>query len=308
MKVYSSILELVGNTPLLRLKGVEEKFNLKSRVYAKLESFNPAGSIKDRVAINIIESAEKSGKLKKGSTVIETTSGNTGIGLALACLIKGYKLIITMPENMSVERQKILRAYGAEVVLTDKSLGMQGAIKKAEEIEKNTKNSFMACQFENPDNSLAHYNTTAVEIFNALNGKVDVFVSAVGTGGTLSGTSKYLKEKINGVKTVAVEPKNSAVISGEPSGAHKIQGIGAGFIPKTLDLQVVDDVVKVSDDDAFSFSKLVAKSDGVLVGISSGAALYGAVKYITDNNLTDKNVVVIFPDGYEKYLSTEIFD
>ena len=308
MKVYSSILELVGNTPLLRLKGVEEKFNLNSRVYAKLESFNPAGSIKDRVAINIIESAEKSGKLKKGATVIETTSGNTGIGLALACLIKGYKLIITMPENMSVERQKILRAYGAEVVLTDKSLGMQGAIKKAEEIEKNTKNSFMACQFENPDNSLAHYNTTAVEIFNALNGKVDVFVSAVGTGGTLSGTSKYLKEKINGVKTVAVEPKNSAVISGEPSGAHKIQGIGAGFIPKTLDLQVVDDVVKVSDDDAFSFSKLVAKSDGVLVGISSGAALYGAVKYITDNNLTDKNVVVIFPDGYEKYLSTEIFD
>ncbi len=307
MKVYSSILDLVGNTPVLRLSRLSKALNLNCQLYAKLESFNPAGSVKDRVAKNIIENAERKGLLKKDSVVIEPTSGNTGIGLSLVCLLKGYKVILTMPENMSVERQKLLKAYGAEIVLTDKSEGMQGAIKKAEEIHKNVKNSFLAGQFENLDNPQTHYLTTAVEIYNDLDGSVDVFVSAVGTGGTLSGTAKFLKEKNPNTKIVAVEPLSSAVLSGGVKGAHKIQGIGAGFIPKTLNVSLIDEVVKVSDSDAFNYAKLLAKTEGVLVGISSGATLCGAIEVAKRIENAGKNIVMIFPDGYEKYLSTELF-
>lgn len=304
MKVYSSLLDLVGNTPILRLSRLEKFLNLNSKLFAKLEFYNPAGSIKDRVSKNLIEKAELEGKLKKGYTVIEPTSGNTGIGLAMVCLLKGYKLILTMPENMSIERQKLLKAYGAEIVLTDKTLGMQGAILKAEEIAKNTENSFIAGQFDNPNNPEAHYLTTGVEIYDAIN-DVDVFVASVGTGGTLSGTAKYLKEKLPMVKVVAVEPSNSAVISGESAGAHKIQGIGAGFIPKNLDLSLVDGVVKITDEEAFETCRLLAKTEGVLAGISSGANLCASIKLA--KQLKGKNIVTILPDGYEKYLSTELF-
>ena len=304
MKVYSSLLDLVGNTPILRLSRLEKCLNLNSKLFAKLEFYNPAGSIKDRVSKNLIEKAELEGKLKKGYTVIEPTSGNTGIGLAMVCLLKGYKLILTMPENMSIERQKLLKAYGAEIVLTDKTLGMQGAILKAEEIAKNTENSFIAGQFDNPNNPEAHYLSTGVEIYDAIN-DVDVFVASVGTGGTLSGTAKYLKEKLPMVKVVAVEPSNSAVISGESAGAHKIQGIGAGFIPKNLDLSLVDGVVKITDEEAFETCRLLAKTEGVLAGISSGANLCASIKLA--KQLEGKNIVTILPDGYEKYLSTELF-
>ena len=304
MKVYSSLLDLVGNTPILRLSRLEKCLNLNSKLFAKLEFYNPAGSIKDRVSKNLIEKAELEGKLKKGYTVIEPTSGNTGIGLAMVCLLKGYKLILTMPENMSIERQKLLKAYGADIVLTDKTLGMQGAILKAEEIAKNTENSFIAGQFDNPNNPEAHYLSTGVEIYDAIN-DVDVFVASVGTGGTLSGTAKYLKEKLPMVKVVAVEPSNSAVISGESAGAHKIQGIGAGFIPKNLDLSLVDGVVKITDEEAFETCRLLAKTEGVLAGISSGANLCASIKLA--KQLEGKNIVTILPDGYEKYLSTELF-
>ena len=308
MKVFSSVLDLIGNTPTLRLFNIEKAFGLKAKLYAKLESYNPAGSVKDRVALNIVNDLERSGQLKKGSVVIEPTSGNTGIGLALVCLIKGYKVILTMPENMSIERVKLLKAYGAEIVLTDKTKGMQGAIEKAKEINVNTANSVIAGQFENPSNPNAHYETTAKELYSDLDGEIDVFVSAVGTGGTLSGVAKYLKEKKSNVKVFAVEPSKSAVLSGEKQGAHKIQGIGAGFIPKTLDLTAIDGVIKVTDDDAVTYSKKLAKLEGVLSGISSGATLYGAIEVAKKPEFIDKNIVFVLPDGGEKYLSTELFD
>ena len=308
MKVFSSVLDLIGNTPTLRLSNIEKAFKVKAKLYAKLESYNPAGSVKDRVALNIVNDLERSGQLKKGSVVIEPTSGNTGIGLALVCLIKGYKVILTMPENMSIERVKLLKAYGAEIVLTDKTKGMQGAIEKAKEINVNTANSVIAGQFENPSNPNAHYETTAKELYSDLDGEIDVFVSAVGTGGTLSGVAKYLKEKKSSVKVFAVEPSKSAVLSGEKQGAHKIQGIGAGFIPKTLDLSVIDGVIKVADDDAITYSKRLAKLEGVLSGISSGATLYGAIEVAKNPEFIDKNIVFILPDSGEKYLSTELFD
>ena len=308
MKVYSSVLDLIGNTPTIRLYNIERSLNLKCKLFAKLESFNPAGSVKDRVALNIVSDLESSGKLKKGSVIIEPTSGNTGIGLALVCLIKGYKVILTMPENMSVERIKLLKAYGAEIVLTDKNKGMQGAIDKANEIQKNTPNSIIAGQFENLSNPDTHYKTTAKELYEDLDGEIDVFVSAVGTGGTLSGVAKYLKETVNEVKVVAVEPSGSAVLSGKSAGAHKIQGIGAGFIPKTLDVSVIDKVVTVSDSDAITNAKLLAKHEGLLVGISSGATLCGAIEIAKNPDFMGKNIVFILPDGGEKYLSTELFD
>ncbi len=308
MKVYSSILDLVGNTPIVRLSRLEKALNLKVNLYAKLESFNPAGSVKDRVAKNIIETAEKDGRLKNGSVIIEPTSGNTGIGLSLVCLLKGYKVILTMPESMSIERRKLLKAYGAEIVLTDKDLGMQGAIDKANELLKQIPNSILAGQFENPANPQTHYLTTGREIWEDLDGKVDVFVSAVGTGGTLSGTGEFLKEKNSNVKVFAVEPYSSAVLSGERAGSHKIQGIGAGFIPKTLNLSVYDGVIKVSDDDAIKYSKLLAKHEGILSGISSGASVCAGCEIAKNLDYIDKNIVIILPDGAEKYLSTELFD
>ena len=308
MKVYSSILDLVGDTPVVRLSRLENALSIKAKLFAKLESFNPAGSIKDRVAKNIIETAEKEGKLKKGSVVIEPTSGNTGIGLALVCLLHGYKVILTMPDTMSLERRKLLKGYGAEIVLTEGSKGMQGAIDKANELLSEIPNSILAGQFENPSNPETHYKTTGKEIWTALDGEVDAFVSAVGTGGTLSGVGKYLKEKNENVKVIAVEPSGSAVLSGEKAGNHKIQGIGAGFIPKTLDVVVYDKVVKVSDNDAIKYSKLLAKHEGILSGISSGATLCGAIEIAKNPEFIAKNIVIILPDGGEKYLSTELFE
>ncbi len=308
MKTYNSILDLVGGTPLIRLSRLEKKLQLNAKLYAKVESFNPAGSIKDRVAKNIIETAEKQGLLKPNSTVIEPTSGNTGIGLALVCLLKGYKVILTMPETMSIERRKLLSQYGVEIVLTDGKLGMQGSIDKAKELAKTIKNSFIAGQFENIANPKTHYDTTAVEIYNDLDGVVDVVVAGVGTGGTISGIGKFIKEKNNDAYIVAVEPFNSAVLSGEKAGSHGLQGIGAGFIPKIYDDSVVDTVVKVKDEDAYHFAKLLAKTEGILVGISSGASLYSAVEVVKTGSFEGKNVVVVFPDGAEKYLSTELFE
>ncbi|MBO7214009.1 MAG: cysteine synthase A [Clostridia bacterium] len=305
--LYNSILDLTGNTPMIRLHRLEKLLGLKANLYAKVESFNPAGSIKDRVAKNIIETAEASGELKKGATVIEPTSGNTGIGLALVCLLKGYKVILTMPENMSEERQKLLRAYGAELVLTDKTLGMQGAIDKANELSASIENSFIAGQFENPANPDTHYKTTAVEIYNDLNGVVDVFVSGVGTGGTATGVARYLKEKNDKTFVVVAEPYSSAVLSGEEKGSHGLQGMGAGFIPKTLDTSIYNSVIKVTEENAYYYANLLAKTEGILSGISSGAALYSAVEVITNGEFDGKNVVVILPDGGEKYLSTELY-
>lgn len=308
MKVYNSILDLVGNTPLIRLSRLEKLMGLNANLYAKVESFNPAGSIKDRVAKNIIDDAEEKGLLKPNSTIIEPTSGNTGIGLALVCLLKGYKVILTMPETMSIERRKLLSQYGAEIVLTDGKLGMQGAINKANELAKTIDNSFIAGQFENLSNPQAHYKTTAVEIYDDLDGNVSAVVAGVGTGGTISGIGKFLKEKDKNVLIVGVEPYTSAVLSGEKSGSHNIQGIGAGFIPKTYDGAFVDKIIKAKDEDAYSFAKLLAKTEGLLVGISSGATLYSAVELIKNGDFSGKNVVVILPDGGEKYLSTELFN
>lgn len=308
MKVYSSVLDLVGNTPIVRLSRLEKALDLKANLFAKLESFNPAGSVKDRVAKNIIETAENDGRLKKGSVIIEPTSGNTGIGLSLVCLLKGYKVILTMPESMSLERRKLLKAYGAEIVLTEKEKGMQGAIDKANELLKQIPNSILAGQFENPANPQTHYLTTGREIWEDLDGKVDVFVSCVGTGGTLSGIGEFLKEKNPLVKVFAVEPYNSAVLSGEKAGSHKIQGIGAGFIPKTLNVSVYDGVVKVTDEDAIKYAKLLAKYEGVLSGISSGASICACCEIAKKVEFIDKNIVVILPDGAEKYLSTELFN
>lgn len=307
-KVYKNVSELVGSTPLLELVGLEKEFNLKAKVFGKLEYFNPAGSVKDRIAKYIIMDAIKSGRLKDGGTIIEPTSGNTGIGLACMARSLGYKLIVTMPETMSVERRNIIKAYGAEIVLTPGSEGMKGAIANANELSKEIPNSILAGQFINPANPLAHYETTGPEIYNDLEGKVDFLVSGVGTGGTISGTGKYLKEKINGVKVVAVEPKTSSVLSTGVSGPHKIQGIGAGFVPEVLNTKIYDEIITVSNEDAFKYSKALAKTDAVLVGISSGAAICAGIEIASRSENKGKNIVIILPDSADRYYSTPLFE
>lgn len=307
MKIYKSVSELVGNTPLLQADGFAEKVGAGATIYAKLEYLNPTGSVKDRVAKAMIEDAEASGKLKKGSVIIEPTSGNTGIGLAAIAASKGYKIILTMPETMSVERRNILKAYGAEIVLTDGAKGMKGAIEKADELAANTPNSFIPGQFVNPANPRAHFLTTGPEIYSDLGGDIDIFIASVGTGGTLSGTGKYLKSKNPNIKVIAVEPQGSPVLSEGRAGAHKIQGIGAGFVPQTLDTAIYDEVIAVSDDDAFKYSRLFALSEGISVGISSGAALCAAVKAALRKENAGKKIAVILPDGGDRYYSTPLF-
>ena len=296
--------ELVGNTPIIELRHVEEEFGLSCRLFAKVELFNPAGSVKDRIALAMIEDAERNGLLNDDSVIIEPTSGNTGIGIASIAAMKGYRCILTMPSSMSIERRKLLAAYGAELELTDASLGMKGAIAKAEELRDSIPNSIILGQFTNPANPKAHYETTGPEIYRDLGGNIDVFVAGIGTGGTISGVGKYLKEQNPDIKVIGVEPASSAVISGEPAGPHKIQGIGAGFIPQTLNLDVLDDVSKVTNEEAFEFAKLIASLEGFLVGISSGAALAAAVKEAKKEENKNKNIVVLFPDNGDRYLST----
>ena len=306
-KIYGSADELIGKTPLMELKRIEEKFGLKAKIFAKLEYFNPAGSVKDRIAKAMIEDAEKNGALKKGAVIIEPTSGNTGIGIAAVGTAKGYKVIIVMPETMSIERRKLIKAYGAEIVLTDGAKGMKGAIEKANELAKENDGAIVLGQFVNPANPKAHYETTGPEIFEDTNGAVDFFVAGVGTGGTISGVGKYLKEKIGGVKVVAVEPESSPVLSKGVAGAHKIQGIGAGFVPDTLDTGVYDEVITVSNEAAFETGRIIGTTEGVLVGISSGAALNAAIEVAKRAENAGKNIVVLFPDSGDRYLSTPLF-
>lgn len=305
--IYTSADQLVGKTPLLELTHIEKKYNLKAKVLAKLEYFNPAGSVKDRIAKAMIDDAEKSGKLKEGSVIIEPTSGNTGIGLAAVAAARGYRIIIVMPETMSVERRQLMKAYGAELVLTEGAKGMKGAIAKAEELSKEIPNSFIPGQFVNPANPKAHFETTGPEIFEDTDGEVDIFVAGVGTGGTVTGVGRYLKSKKPQVKVVAVEPASSAVLSGKPSGAHKIQGIGAGFVPDVLDTSVYDEILPVENEDAFAFGKEIGRSEGVLVGISSGAALYAAVELAKREENAGKTIVALLPDTGDRYLSTALF-
>ena len=308
MKIASKITDLVGKTPLLELSSFSKGKGLLARIIAKLEYFNPAGSVKDRVALNMVEQAEKDGLLSAGATIIEPTSGNTGVGLAMVCAVKGYNLILTMPETMSVERQKLLKAYGARIELTPGAEGMQGAIDKAMELRDSISGAVILQQFENVANPDAHYKTTAREIIEDTDGKIDVFVSAVGTGGTISGTAKALKEFNPNIYVVAVEPAESAVLSGGEKGAHKIQGIGAGFVPAIYDASVVDEVVAVSGDDAMQTSRELAKAEGILVGISSGAAACVAARLAMREEFAGKNIVCILPDTGERYLSTNLFD
>lgn len=305
--IYTSADQLVGKTPLLELTHIEKKYGLKAKVLAKLEYFNPAGSVKDRIAKAMIDDAEKSGKLKEGSVIIEPTSGNTGIGLAAVAAARGYRIIIVMPETMSVERRQLMKAYGAELVLTEGAKGMKGAIAKADELSKEIPNSFIPGQFVNPANPKAHFETTGPEIFEDTDGEVDIFVAGVGTGGTVTGVGKYLKSKKPQVKVVAVEPASSAVLSGKPSGAHKIQGIGAGFVPDVLDTSVYDEILPVENEDAFAFGKEIGRSEGVLVGISSGAALYAAVELAKREENAGKTIVALLPDTGDRYLSTPLF-
>lgn len=306
-KIYKSVAELTGHTPLLEVCGVEKSMGLEATVLVKLEYLNPAGSVKDRVGKNMIEDAEKKGLLKPGSVIIEPTSGNTGIGLASVAAVKGYRLILTMPETMSVERRNILKAYGAEIVLTEGSRGMSGAIQKAEELAAEYENSFIPGQFENPANPEIHQKTTGPEIWEDTDGKVDILVAGVGTGGTITGTGKYLKSQNPAVKAVAVEPATSPVLSKGEKGAHGIQGIGAGFVPKALDLSVCDEIFTVQDEEAFAMSKLFAKKEGILVGISSGAALHAAVELAKRPENKGKTIVAILPDSGDRYYSTPLF-
>lgn len=306
-KIYSKLGELVGNTPIFRLENYMKKYAFNAELLAKLEYFNPAGSVKDRIALSMIEQAEKEGQLKKGSVIIEPTSGNTGIGLAAVASSKGYRIIIAMPDTMSVERRKLMKAYGAELVLTDGAKGMKGAIAKAYELADEIPNSIILGQFTNSANPAAHRNTTGPEIWNDLDGKVDVFVAGVGTGGTLSGVGEYLKSKNPEIKIVAVEPDTSPVLSEGKAGPHKIQGIGAGFVPDTLNTEIYDEIIRVTNEDAFSFSRDIAHTEGLLVGISSGAALYAAVQIAKRAENKGKSIVVLFPDTGERYLSTPLF-
>lgn len=305
--IYKSATDLVGNTPLVEINNFKEKYNLSARLLAKLEYFNPAGSVKDRIAKAIIEDAEKNGLLKKGSVIIEPTSGNTGIGLASVAAAKGYRIIITMPETMSIERRNIMKAYGAELVLTDGAKGMKGAIEKAEELAAETENSFIAGQFVNPVNPATHKETTGPEIWNDTQGKVDIFVAGVGTGGTISGVGEYLKSKNPDIKIVAVEPADSPVLSKGQAGPHKIQGIGAGFVPDTLNTDIYDEIITVENEDAFTMGREFAKTEGVLVGISSGAALWAAKHLAEKEENKDKTIVVLLPDTGDRYLSTPVF-
>lgn len=306
-KIYKSADQLIGHTPLLELSHIEKEYNLEATILAKLEYFNPAGSVKDRVAKAILDDAEQSGKLKAGSTIIEPTSGNTGIGLASVAAARGYKIIIVMPDSMSVERRQIIKAYGAELVLTEGAKGMKGAIAKAEELQKEIPDSFIAGQFVNPANPKAHFESTGPEIWEDTDGKVDIFVAGVGTGGTVTGTGKYLKSKNPSVKVVAVEPKSSAVLSTGVAGAHKIQGIGAGFVPEVLDTKIYDEIIPVENDDAFAVGKLIGKKEGVLVGISAGAAVWAAIELAKRPENKGKTIVVLLPDTGDRYLSTALF-
>ncbi len=307
-KIASQLTELVGSTPLLQLNSFSKKEQLATSIVAKVEYFNPGGSVKDRIALNMVEQAEKSGVLKPGATIIEPTSGNTGVGLALVSAVKGYHLILTMPETMSIERRKLVAAYGAEVVLTPGSAGMKGAIAKAEELRDSIPGSIILQQFENPDNPSAHYSTTAEEIWRDTDGKIDIFVAGVGTGGTVSGVGKRLKELNPAIRIVAVEPASSAVLSGEPAGAHKIQGIGAGFVPKTFNRDVVDEIIKVENDAAILTSRKLGATEGLLVGISSGASAFAASQLAKDPANSGKLIVALLPDTGERYLSTVLYD
>lgn len=306
-KIYTSADRLIGKTPLLELTHIEKKYGLKAKVLAKLEYFNPAGSVKDRVAKEMLDDAEAAGKLTPESVIIEPTSGNTGIGLASVAAARGYRIIIVMPETMSVERRQLMKAYGAELVLTDGTKGMKGAIEKADELAKEIPNSFIPGQFVNPSNPKAHYETTGPEIFEDTDGEVDIFVAGVGTGGTVTGVGEYLKEKKPIVKIVAVEPESSPVLSKGVAGAHKIQGIGAGFVPEVLDTKVYDEIIPVSNEAAFETGRLIGRSEGVLVGISSGAAAYAAVELAKRPENAGKTIVVLLPDTGDRYLSTPLF-
>ena len=306
-KIYKSVTELIGGTPILEAKNFSKLFNLKAKILVKLEYFNPAGSVKDRIAKAMIEKAEREGILKPGSVIIEPTSGNTGIGLASVAAARGYRAILTMPETMSVERRNLLKAYGAEIVLTEGAKGMKGAIAKAEELAKEIPNSFIPSQFTNPENPATHEVTTGPEIWNDTDGEVDAFVAGVGTGGTITGTGKFLKSKKPDVKIFAVEPETSPVLSKGQAGAHKIQGIGAGFVPETLDTKIYDEVIPIANEDAFKFGREFGRSEGILVGISSGAALAAAVKIAGREEFSGKNIVVLLPDTGDRYLSTELF-
>ena len=306
-KIYTSADQLIGKTPLLELTHIEEKYGLKTKILAKLEYFNPAGSVKDRIAKAMIDDAEAAGKLVPGSVIIEPTSGNTGIGLAAVAAARGYRIIIVMPETMSVERRQLMKAYGAELVLSDGTKGMKGAIAKADELAAEIPNSFIPGQFVNPANPAAHRATTGPEIYEDTDGKVDIFVAGVGTGGTITGVGEYLKSKKPDVKVVAVEPATSPVLSEGKSGAHKIQGIGAGFVPDVLNTKVYDEIIPVANEDAFATGKLIGKSEGVLVGISSGAAVHAAIELAKRPENAGKNIVVLLPDTGDRYLSTPLF-
>ena len=308
MKVYSKITDLIGNTPLLELSNIEKELGLEAKLLVKLEYFNPAGSVKDRIAKAMIDDAEEKGLLKEGSVIIEPTSGNTGIGLASVAASRGYRLIITMPETMSIERRNLMKAYGAELVLTDGAKGMKGAIEKANELAAEYPNSFIPSQFTNPANPAIHEKTTGVEIWNDTDGKVDIFVAGVGTGGTLSGTGAYLKSQNSNVKVVAVEPDSSPVLSEGKAGPHKIQGIGAGFVPETLNTSIYDEIIRVVNEDAFETGRKIVRTEGVLVGISSGASLWAAIQLAKRPENTGKTIVALLPDTGERYLSTPMFD
>ena len=305
--IYTSADQLIGKTPLLELTHIEKKFDLKAKILAKLEYFNPAGSVKDRIAKAMIDDAEQKGLLKEGSVIIEPTSGNTGIGLASVAAARGYRIIIVMPDSMSVERRQLMKAYGAELVLTEGAKGMKGAIARAEELAKEIPNSFLPGQFVNPANPKAHFETTGPEIYEDTDGKVDYFVAGVGTGGTITGTGEYLKSKNPAIRVVAVEPKTSAVLSTGVAGPHKIQGIGAGFVPQVLDTKVYDEIIPVDNDDAFTTGRLVGRKEGVLVGISSGAALWAAIEIAKRPDSEGKTIVVLMPDTGDRYLSTPLF-
>ena len=306
--IYTSVEQLIGKTPLVELTNIEKKYDLKAKLLAKVEFFNPGGSVKDRVAKAMLDDAEEKGILTKDSVIIEPTSGNTGIGLALMSVARGYRCIIVMPDTMSMERRMLMKAYGAELVLTEGSKGMAGAIAKAEEMAKEIPHSFIPGQFENPANAQAHYLTTGPEIYEDTDGNVDIFVAGVGTGGTLTGTGRYLKEKKREIKVVAVEPATSAVLSGKPAGAHGLQGIGAGFIPEVLDTSIYDEIMPVTNEEAFAMGKMIGRTEGILVGISAGAALFAAIELAKKEENAGKNIVVLLPDTGDRYLSTTLFE